>query len=343
MLIGVDLILQKVNSNAVSSFEDEEKLWFLNEEQIAYIKQTINPKSNPKGLGLQDGQKRYDDLENLITSASLDVYARDNDSVYAFLPANYMHLISDSSKVKDLCGATYAPSTVSSVFYSAKYQLPTNSYDLFKTLLVKINGNTVVDVSAYYPDGIPSNTSKFELLNIILELFNSVSGFEAKYEKYKDISNPGGIVIVSNSSFTLSNVYKSGVSTTTTQVFTIDTNTLTKIQNSLGIIESPNRLCKTEDIKTLLKSNFSTTFVDSPISSLQQFKLNAYHKKNFIISQLNIDYIRKPKKISLILNQDCELNENVHQEIVNNTAKRLAAYTFNSGYNNIINENLLKE
>ncbi len=214
---------------------------------------------------------------------------------------------------------------------------------MFKTLLVKVNSNTIVTVVDYYPDGLPANTSQFELYNIIIEKLNAVSGIEAKFEYYKGISSPGGIVITSNSSFTLQNVYKSAISTTTTTTFTITTNAVTKLVNSQATQDYANRLTKTEDIETLLNTKFGTTLYHSPLSTLQQYKINAYHKKNFIISQIKIDYIRRPKKISLILNQRCELNDNVHEELVNNTAKRLAAYTFNSGYNNIINENLLKE
>ena len=68
MHIGIDMILQKVNSNVISSFEPEEKDWVLNEEVNRFIKQRLSILSNEKRLGFQDTQKRVDDLKNLITS-----------------------------------------------------------------------------------------------------------------------------------------------------------------------------------------------------------------------------------------------------------------------------------
>lgn len=348
MLIGVDLQLEKINSNAISSFEVDEKLWFLNEECIRFIKQRVRPQSNDKQLGFQADQKRYDDLESLITSTSLSVYPNplDSNSVFTYLPANYFSLTNDRSLTKDLCGATYNPSTSSINVFTTCYTLPTDSFDLFLTLKVYINGNIIFKVADYFPGGIPNNSSKFELISMLIDIINTIPNFEAKYENYLDKYCIGAIVVAStnNVTFTMKNNYtKVGPVANFDQNMSIVTTSLTKISSLSGSKEHENRLTKSSKHHKLLDTNFGTTFNHSPISILQQDKLIVYHNKKFILSLLNIDYIRRPRKISLSLNQSCELNEDVHDEIVAGTAKRLAGITSSDSYRNLINENLLKE
>ena len=114
-------------------------------------------------------------------------------------------------------------------------------------------------------------------------------------------------------------------------------------KTTFNYLQTPNRLVKTEDLFELLTSAFGKTLSKSPISSLKEDLIFVYHNQKFICPQIRIDYIRKPKKINLSLYQDCELHDSIHQEIVENTAKRIAGLTFSQVYNNIINENLNKE
>lgn len=342
MLIGIDLILQKVNSNRISSIRTEEKLWFLNEEQIRILNQRTSPLSNEKQLSVEETQKRLDDVQSLVTEVSLDVYANDANSVYCYLPGNYYLLLNDRSVVKDLCGAAYNPTTASASFYYAKYQLPTTT-DLWDKLVITLGGN-VITLENYFPNGQPSLNSKFELIDFIIEYINNtpaLAGFTAKYESYKGIYEAGAIIITRDTIFTMShdfvNVTLQNASITVTQ------QSLTKISSVTGSSENTNRLVRGESLYNLLSSSIGGTLAHSPISSIAKYKLITYHKKKFIVSQTNIQYIRKPRKISLTLNQSCEFDEKIHQEIVENTAKRIAAYTSSQNYQQIINEKLLQE
>lgn len=349
MHIGIDLILQKVNSNFTASFSDEQKDWFLTEEMFRFLRQRTRSLSNEKKLGLEDDQMRYDDLEALITPMSLPVYPRDSISVYSYLPHNYFTLHNSRSLTKDLCGSAYAPATTNVSFYSACYNLPPAGTLLqwYTTLVIHytVNGGSNVDISmaTIFPGGLPSSASTFEILYAILEAINAIPGFEAKFEGYKDKTCNGGIVITSDVVFTLSDTYITSGPTNVNRTITITTNNLTKITPISGTDEFENRLCKTDNVYKRLKTNFDSTLCTSPFTSLEQGKLIIYHNKNFIVSSVNGDYLRRPKKISLTLNQACELGEDVHQEIVDNTGKRLAALTLSETYKNIINENLLKE
>lgn len=348
MHIGVNQILQKINTQATSSFEDPEIDWALNEECLRYIKQRSSRKSNSKGEGFEDTQKRYDDIEELITSSILPAFYKDDNAVFSFLPFNYFRLINDRSLTKDLCGNLI--STVNSTNQQKGITIvpfpdaPEVSSPFYTNLQIIRNDTGVIlfDVNNYITTstGLSSKEEKFYIINLALEILNRVSPttIEVRWENFNDEYYPNSFVFVTTGLplFTgielqpINVLYPCNFST-----FLMYNPTLTK--------EVPNRLVKTDELYNCLNSNFATTFHYSPVSSLSRGKINIHHKQKFILSFVKIDYIRKPRKIDLLLNQSCELNPNVHEEIVEATAKRLSGITKGENYQSLINENLINE
>jgi len=62
-------------------------------------------------------------------------------------------------------------------------------------------------------------------------------------------------------------------------------------------------------------STFCKTITSSPISAVTGNQLKVYHDNRFIVSKCKVSYIRKPAKINLLLNQNCDLANEFHQEI----------------------------
>lgn len=346
MHIGIDQILQKVNTNTTYTFKDEEKDWALNEEVLRFIKQRINPKSNDKKEGFESTQKRYDDLRALIVpNLSLPVYTKTGDSLFTYLPADYIGLINNRSSVTTLCGKSFDSFALENktVFYRV-WKLP-NSFDNFTTFNLVLDGDIIYSRTT----PIPSPKSNFVLFNDIIEILLRY-GIQAKYESFLDIYEPNAIIIFcGDDDIVLNYAYYAvfpeafppsiiGVQFGTTYTKTLQG--LVQIPTSLK--EIPNRLIETDYLYDILSSTILTTKEHSPVTNLEKEVLVVWHKQKFIVSSLRIDYIRKPRKINLSLNVGCDLSENVHTEIVENTAKRLAGLTDNN-YRNIINENLLKE
>lgn len=339
MHIGINLLLQKVNSNITSSLRPEELDWFLNEDVLRYIKQTTDPLSNSKKIGDQDTQKKYDDLKALIVPKTLPVYTRDSKSVFAYLPSDYIALKNDRSLTKDLCGAVYAPTTTSASIYYTTFKLPT-TVNGYSAIIISINSVIVFD-SSNYPNFV-SNTAtlkaKFEYIDFIVQAIRD-AGYECKYESYLNLFFRESIIIASTSNITVT--IGIGIPVIITNYTTIVINK-TRIDNVANSLEVENRLTKTEKIYKLLPLAFGSTLSSSPLSTLERDSLIVYHNQKFIVSSVNIDYIRKPKKISLLLNQGCELDENVHSEIVENTAKRIAALVASQNYQLLKEENINK-
>lgn len=346
MHIGIDLLLQKVNSNIISNVKSEEKDVLLNNEVLRYINQRINPK-NPesKGIKFQGTSKRYEDLKALIEPYSSSTYVRDNKSVFIYLPSNCLHIINDRSITKNLCGLAYAPTTTTEVIYYTTLKLPLiSAVNNYLGFTIIVDGITIFDITNY-PQfaSITSDKQRFQLIDFILEALKD-KGYEAKYENYLDMFSLESIIIKSNILSNLVITYITNPGAIVNEYLNVNFNSknITKI-TTLGTDEHTNILTETEDIYKLLDSSFGSTEYNAPLSTFEKGKLNIYHKQKFIISSVNIDFIRKPRKISLPLNQSCDLDPSTHTEIVENLATRLAGITTAQNYQLLLNENLKKE
>jgi len=348
MHIGVNQWLQKINAKETDSFKPHEIDWALNEECLRFIKQRTSTNSDPKKQGFQRTQKRYDDIEELITSSILPCYVKDNDSVFSFLPQNYFRLVNDRSVLKDLCGASL--STLTPVSNTKKvcivpFPEPAEiASPYYASLQFKRKDNLQIlfDINNYATtvSGLSSKEEKFYLINLILETINRnfSSVLEVRWETFNNTYYPNCLVFITDdSTFTGINI---------TPGANLSYNAIDLVLQKYNLTntkEKPNRLTNTEDLYVILNSVFGTTVAESPISSLERGRLIVHHKQRFILSFVNIQYIRKPRKIDLFLNQSCELNPNVHEEIVEATAKRISGITKGENYQQLINENLINE
>lgn len=345
MHIGVNQILQKVNANSTYTFKQEEIDWALNEEVLRFIKQRINPKSNEKREGFEATEKRYDDLRALIKpNVSLTTYIKTPESVFAYLPADYISLVNDRSNVTSLCNTTFNSFAVQyKPFYYRIWTVPP-APDGFALFNLVLNGDIIYSRTT----ALPSTKSNFQLINEVIEILLRY-GVQAKYESYLGIFAPNSIIILcGDADINLNYSHIGGFPPAPigeqfgiTYFFNNLLQGLVQIPSSVK--EVPNRLTNTEGLYNILDSTMITTKEKSPVSNLEDGSLVVWHKQKFIISTLRIDYIRKPRKINLSLNIGCDLAENVHSEIVENTAKRLTGLVDGGTYRNVINENLLKE
>jgi hypothetical protein len=350
MHIGVSQWLQKINAKDTDSFQSSEIDWALSEECLRFIKQRSNPLSNTKHEGFQSTQKRYDDLQELITPAKLSAYYLDDDTVFSFLPQDYFALINDRSLVKNLCSSPL--NSVQSIIEYKKitvvnFPIPIEtSSPFYIDLRFLINGtNVLFDVNNYITliNGINNITERFYIINLALEVMNKYSPLlEVRWENFDGNYYPNSFIFISkDTSFTGISMQLAGTGGATTVFPFFTSGYKTYVLQSTKQV--PNRLTKTEDLYVLLDSSFGTTIVSNPLSSLAKGKINVHHRQKFILSFVNIDYIRKPRKIDLILNRSCELSSNVHEEIVENTARRLSGITKGDNYQQLINENLITE
>jgi hypothetical protein len=83
-----------------------------------------------------------------------------------------------------------------------------------------------------------------------------------------------------------------------------------------------NRFLKQENISRTLDSTTNKPIKTRPICTLSNGDfLFIYTDGTFIVSYLLLNYVKKPRRISLKSNQSCELPDSAHQEIVNRASE----------------------
>lgn len=86
----------------------------------------------------------------------------------------------------------------------------------------------------------------------------------------------------------------------------------------------PVRVVDNAEAYAMQRNPFAKSNIDSPLATLSRDDLKVYQDgKSFILKGITLDYIRKPRTIDLSLNQDSELAEHTHQEIVDIAVKNV--------------------
>ena len=159
-------------------------------------------------------------------------------------------------------------------------------------------------------------------------------GFEAYWEEFNGLSYPGSFIIVVDT--TLHGYFnaESSVGILTEAVgrdedgvivsrTTAHYNELNSLEKRLIVdgeesqmVVATNMFVQQDDIFKLLDDPFNTTKHTSPLTTFREDAIDIYTSDIFIIDKVKITYLRKPAKVSLPLQIDCDLPQHTHQEIV---------------------------
>ncbi len=364
MHIGIDIHLQKIDSEAFDNLLAEEKDWYLNSTVKRFIKNRSSSLSNLKRLGFQESQKRYDDLEKLITPASISLYkGTESGFVFGILPEDYFSLV-NSSSISDFnqcnsIGIVDGDDVEVKYFCIPMTQfVPYNSFSITAVLL-GIAGTTEPlfdSTSSAYPN-LTTADQRHILVNQLLEQINQLDRWEARYENYGSLYIKDNLILIDKEFGTgdptqwdyieTIHVNPATDETTTTQ-YTYKTLTFPTLKVGVGSTSksskrSQNRLINQEHLYRMIAHPFGKSTYSSPISILKNGQIEIAYDDNFLPSKLHIDYIRRPRMIDIKANQSCELAESVHEEIIDLAVQRIKAEISENNYQAILNENQLKE
>ena len=341
--IDLDVRLRKMNAQYFDNFSEEAFDWVLNIGQLRVMNNRLTAEPNEADKSLFRNQKRYDDLEELIDKETLLAYvhtaANGMYTQFCILPADYRHLVSDSSVVARDCRDVFANNVVTTAitnryiapitFEDSVTATPYSTFGL--RVLHSTTGNIDIIKAADFPylaAGIPDAEMKYEIVNLVLSEVRRLQkidvlplDFEIRWERYSDEVHTGKFVFdTTNPDYT--RFYLDS------NIVTTDVGMLTRpyqvYLHSLTPVEYPNRLTSIEHIKRLQRSSFHKSIYDSPLSGLGDGHIAVFHNSSFIIDSIIIEYIRQPRTISLSLNQTCELNEKLHNEVTAEAAAFVA-------------------
>ena len=317
--VEINQQLQLVAANRTRKLLTQEIDWILNKIQDRFIQQSVRPviiDGRKTGAYTVD-QLKLDALRNIIISGKVltaykDLTAQPERSK-AYLPADYMYLLSDSSTLINTCKVTATPTagnTTLSLLQLTQSAAPSGPYYQSSTMVV--NGTTLsIPSGLNQPNqyaGYASKDEVFALRDWYLTKLRQ-AGIEVYWERYGDYYKQGYFIFVGAiSPLTLTH---DGIAVTTISSTSFSRTSYT----STEVVSKDNRLVDSSVVATLLNTPYYESSIESPISELSKHFLYTYYGTNMIVKGTTISYVRKPQPISLTLGLNCELAEEFHQTI----------------------------
>jgi hypothetical protein len=331
MHIELDLVAKRVASKNNLVIKKQEADWFLNKGMDNFMRSRRNPQNSRKGIGLDETKKRVEELHTLMTTVYTSFYKNDDLSQFAFLPDDFDMHVRDSYYAGYNCNGLTLTNTNTPVYIAV---LPfTNLGDLFASYTIQEldSSNNVLKTLAVHTGAIAETDQKFEVLREVLYKLRQIDDLEVYWERFNNKYYENSLIFVRKSLGTTSKVRATnGVQTSVVSYTQI---TLVQQTTTNSIVKSGRgRLHQNNEVDEILNYSFTSTVVDSPVTTIQDGKLIVYHDNTFIINSGVLTYIRKPRPINLDLGWNCEIPEPHHYEVVLHGAEELLVAR---GYQNV--------
>lgn len=332
--IALQQELNKINSALYDVLLPQEIDMAFNKNIEMFVNQRYDHKSNRKQEGFEQSQKRTDDLKSLVRvmkgpallgSTFQNSFSYDERTLFP-LPQDYRFKV--AARVKSStkgCATSFAP--VSDDF---KYVL--NFFDLsifsnftksqFQTFAIK-NANTD-EIIFQANTGLGNYTyADIDIVKDII-LDECVAYFKTQnkvfFENYITSYYKNCILIVNFLPNTDQYRYFNGIQ----WLEILQTNEITEtyypVQGTPNV--SSDRSVTHDTVYAMQADPFNKTTEDFALSFFENnLYYTLYDKNNFVVSEVEITYIRKPKTVSYYADISCDLPPSTHQEIISMTAQ----------------------
>jgi len=381
MHISLRQTVDRINSQRADQLLDEEIDLELNRAMQRFINQRYG-KNNVYQEGFEESQKRIDELRTLLVEYEAGVTFKEElrpGKIFVDqfqLPANYMYLVNQRSKVftNNCQPIGYDPVPQEDIFYF--------SFTLDQLI---VNGGTFVDIirlqneplgtlnpslaatvwtpsqdllgggynAGAYPQFIPEVQADM--------LANPQPGFEIYWESYGPLNIPNNFIVVVNPDTYPEFVWDGSGGATVTPLVSLDAlgNQLSSSPPrfedlSSNIVREPNepgytvdtvlnKFSQQDDIYRLLDDPFNSTTHTSPLTTIRGNFIDIYTNAIFITSSAKITYLRKPQPISLSLGYNCELPDHTHEEVIAMAASSILEESSDPRYKTQLGEAMNRE
>lgn len=308
--------LNQQGANRNLKYFPEEIDSVLNKHEGRFIQSCLKPRQDGSG-GFEIDQFSTDKIRTLLRTASLVPY--DKTGWYeCYLPHDYAYLVSDASVSRDLCGGTITSTPKTVYIYGIRQDRSVKvSPKYYITNVVTLKNKTVsIPGDLQFGHEYTGFNVKVDIQGLIPHIA-LIGGFW--WEKLWDVYYPGHYLFATETELTgNSQVIVDGTTTSTTMA-------ITKVEKVHvgGTTKVNNRLTPSSMVPRLNGTEFYKSAAYSPVSELLGNTLKVYHDNSFIVSNVEISYIRKPRPISLSLNSNSELPDEFHQTICDLTVEHL--------------------
>lgn len=356
MHISVNQRLQEIASYKRDKFKSEEIDLALNKGMNRLLEKGIDTKFQDAQINLSHVSaliKKNRVLEVIIPGTTEPVYEEGMDSVYAMAPPDHYWLVNARvERLTDPLNCTTAPelgtTTLPEWVAVVPFPAANASAPYFPALTVTSSTlGTLYTAPTAITAGFQNRNSQYVLINNILERLYPHPTLRVYWERYRDTYYQNSLIFVRSS--TAGTITISGTGLTPSAVamtqssYTIYNRALIANLESVTVGLSPVKVQEEDTLYSALKQNSFYNTRKEEISMDQTYDyFLLYRDESFLITRAYIDYIRKPRTISLLLNQNCELADNVHHKIVDLAVEILRLDTKDGAYPQTVEDTQLR-
>jgi hypothetical protein len=349
MHIEVDLASQKISSNAKRKFRPEEIDWLLNKNIGRFVASKLKKEDQEKQDGFQSDEYDLDALRTLmVTDHRLPVYKLSTSELFvsAELPGNYAHLLEASSLNVRSCDTGWDLASAFTVQNEWVYKLTVKKSTkveapYYLAPVLSVNGTPVMTASAF-PPSLEDKNMNFVLQDLLRnELLSEIRAFNVYWERYKNLYTPETLFFVSSTQLSGITLTIDGIVLAATEILTPSLKpgpTPAVVRNT-----APIRVVRSGSLNKFRQSTFAKTQWKSAVGLLQSQTLKVYHDNTFIVNNLSVDYIRKPRLVNLSLSYGCDLPDEYHQQICDLTVEYIKQAIGDPNYQWKLQDNQIRQ
>lgn len=345
--IKLDIGLQRLNSKIFKNLKDEEKDILIYWGTLNLIKSQISDNLNLTRKGFDENIFRLDSLNEIKKTTILPIYTTEpNSNIYkVFKPKDYLHYVRSNTNSYNLCNPKFTianSSNISDSFRVAVVNMQnfsafpalnnfsnfiiTTSDDVLPTPTVTIQYKNTKNVQ-----NIVTNAGSFDFINFIIDEFNATnSNIEVYFERFADIYKPYCLIFVykdvtlNYNSIMLSTIIENTqviTNSTFAGVFeTISYNQL-KNNNVTNFVNGNNISVSSEKVDLLNSTTFHKTTKKNILITFENTFIKIFADTSFLPKDFKLTYLKRPRINNIFANITCELNENVHYDVLESTLK----------------------
>lgn len=338
MHIGLDLVLETLNATPTNRMDAPVKDYYLNMTITEFVKNTINRANKPdedkripfRILTYGDILNKYNDIYTLIKTDDTLIPSSTNSEYYLFtLPTDLYRFETSFTNVRPIDCITYSSATAPTVALAGSGAGNVdNGIHKYIVTFVYPSGDTDAIVTGVTSVTVTDKTTngKVSITNIPL----GSTGCTAR-KIYRTVA--GGNWYNAKLLTTISD------NTTTSYSDNIaDSSLTTALPSNSNDTQLPNILSNTYDVIAFNNNPFGgkKKYIGTTIDT-NGFKL--YNLNRYAIGRVGIIYIKTPAVLTSTPGViDCDLPASVHDQIVNDTAKFIAAAVASGNYEQLLME-----
>jgi hypothetical protein len=346
--------LQKLGSFAYDNIKAEYIDYVFNRMGDQYITEKTTRRNDPKQAGFEDNITRLSTIQELITESSITVFNQTtNRRQYSLLPFNYLSFVEAEANILASCTNDAVVPTnaniteyVSIVPFKASNFVGYTGNPFANTIVYKTIAtvDTAIFTFSDYASSLSDIEEIFTVINLITQEINRTqTDIKVYWQYYRDTYAPDSFIFVSTSATYASQSMKVQYYTSATGTGSFTSTVYTRPTTATGsFAESFTncRLLSNEETYHIQQNPFGKSAPESPIINIKTNKIEIYIDERFILKGLTLKYIRKPRRMSLPLNQSYEIQDiRALEKIIDMTVEYLSATIESQGYQALTLEN----